>query len=214
MSSKRKTEVSEPRSGPNLRGLKYSPDENPLWTPQEIEVKRRRVRTGGKRELMDPETGEVGGVALIYTIEDKDDEEFVKVFADGVKAAFGLSMTAARVFQVVLRQYESTPMSSGYAEAVYLAWFDGGLSGQKMTMTDRTFHTGLKELLAKGFLAPKAPNLFWVNPSLFFKGSRVAFLKEYRRKKKPDQLPPAAPEQAPKPQQIDRDPNTGDMFGG
>lgn len=182
MTKQRNTNVEKPRQGPNLRDLRFSPDENPLLEPREIEVKRRRVKTGERRELMDPETGEITGVTAVYTIEDKDDEEFVKVFADGVKAAFALSRTASRVFQVVLEQYQNTPMSSGYAEAVYLAWFDGGLSGQKIGMTDRTFHTGLKELLAKGFLAAKSPNLFWVNPSLFFKGNRVAFVKEYRRK--------------------------------
>jgi hypothetical protein len=48
-------------------------------------------------------------------------------------------------------------------------------------MSDRTFHGGLKELLAKGFLAPKAPNQYWVNPALFFKGDRVAFVREYRK---------------------------------
>ena len=41
--------------------------------------------------------------------------------------------------------------------------------------------TGLKELLAKGFLAPRSPNLFRVNPALFFKGDRVAVVREYRR---------------------------------
>ncbi|WP_434533783.1 hypothetical protein, partial [Chitiniphilus shinanonensis] len=76
-----------------------------------------------------------------------------------------------------------TPMAGGYADSVYLAWFDGGLSGQNIGMTDRTFQTGLRELLAKGFLAARSPNLFWVNPSLFFKGDRVAFVKEYRRRK-------------------------------
>lgn len=183
MTKKRNTNVAQPRLGPNLRDLQYSPDANPLLNPREIEIKRRRVKTGEKRDLVDLETGEINGISAIYTIEDKDDQEFVKVFADGVKAAFGLSRTASRVFQIVLNQYQDTPMASGYAEAVYLAWFDGGLSGQSVGMTDRTFHTGLKELLAKGFLAPKSPNLFWVNPSLFFKGNRVAFVKEYRRRR-------------------------------
>lgn len=183
MTGNRKTNVVNPRSGPNLRGLSFSPDNNPLLEPQEIEVRRRRVKTGRKQDLINPETGEVTGVAAIFTVEEKDDSEFVKVFADGVKAAFGLSKTAWRVFQVVLDQYQQTPMAGGYADSVYLAWFDGGLSGQSIGMTDRTFQTGLKELLAKGFLAPRSPNLFWVNPSLFFKGDRVAFVKEYRRKK-------------------------------
>jgi len=181
MTALRKTNVSNPRMGPNLRGLSYSPDINPLIDVHEITVKRRRVKTGNNRTLVDPITGELHGVAAIYTVEDKDDAEFVKVFSDGVKAAFGLSKTASRVFQIVLDQYQSTPMHGGYTDSVYLAWFDGGLSGQSIGMTDRTFQTGLKELLAKGFLAPRSPNLFWVNPALFFKGDRVAFVREYRR---------------------------------
>lgn len=182
MSLQRKTNVSNPRNGPNLRELSYSPDTNPLVVPQEITVKRRRVRTGSNRDLVDPLTGEIQGVTAIYTVEEKDDAEFVKVFSDGIKASFGLSKTAHRVFQVVLDQYQGTPMVRGYADSVYLAWFDGGLSGQAIGMTDRTFQTGLKELLAKGFLAARSPNLFWVNPALFFKGDRVAFVKEYHRK--------------------------------
>lgn len=200
---RRKTKVSNPRTGPNLRGLSYSPDANPLIEAHEITVKRRRVKTGSNRELVDPETGELQGVAAIYTVEDKDDAEFVKVFSDGVKAAFGLSKTASRVFQVVLDQYQGTPMRGGYADSVYLAWFDGGLSGQSIGMTDRTFQNGLKELLAKGFLSPRSPNLFWVNPSLFFKGDRVAFVKEYRRRPVETKLP--KPEKTP-----DRDLNTVD----
>ncbi len=182
MTKTRNTNVSNPRLGPNLRGLSFSPDANPLIQPQEITVKRRRVKTGNNSELVDPLTGELKGVAAIYTFEEKDDMEFVKVFSEGVKAAFGLSKTAHRVFQVVLDQYQGTPMRGGYADSVYLAWFDGGLSGHSIGMTDRTFQNGLKELLAKGFLAPRSPNLFWVNPALFFKGDRVAFVKEYRRK--------------------------------
>ena len=179
----RKTNVSNPRLGPNLRELTYSPESNPLINSQEIKLKMRRVKTGSNSELLDPKTGELRGLSAIYTIEEKDDKDFVKVFSEGVKASFGLSKTAHRVFQIVLDEYEKTPMRGGYVDSIYLAWFDGGLSGQKINMTDRTFQTGLKELLAKGFLAPRSPNLFWVNPSLFFKGDRVAFVKEYRRNK-------------------------------
>lgn len=181
MTAIRKTNVTNARLGPNLRDLSYSPEFNPLINPQEIKLKKRRVKTGSNNELLDPLTGELRGFSAIYTIEEKDDKEFVKVFSDGVKASFSLSKTAHRVFQIVLDEYQKTPMRGGYVDSVYLAWFDGGLSGQKINMTDRTFQTGLKELLAKGFLSPRSPNLFWVNPALFFKGNRVAFVKEYRR---------------------------------
>ena len=184
MSKLREHNVDKARSGPSLKSLVYSPDENPLLCPDEIKIKKRRVSTKMKTDLVDPATGISTAISAIYTIEDKDDENFVKVFSEGVKAAYGLSKTAQRVFQLVLAHYENTPMNGGYVDSVYLAWFDGGLSGQKIGMVDRTFQTGLRELLAKGFLAPRSPNLYWVNPALFFKGDRVAFVKEYRRRPK------------------------------
>ena len=167
----------------DLRKLTPSPTENPLLEPQQVRTKRRLVKSGRSEDLVNSVTGEITGVAAIHQIEERDDAEFVKVFAAGVVAAFGLSKTAARVFQLVLELYQAEPMTGGYADSVYLAWFDDGLCGRSVGMTDRTFHNGLKELLAKGFLAPKLPNIFWVNPGMFFKGDRVLFIKEYRRNK-------------------------------
>ncbi|MGH3849916.1 MAG: hypothetical protein ACRDRT_09480, partial [Pseudonocardiaceae bacterium] len=170
---------ADARRGPNLRELDYSPDVNPLVITDAVRVKRRTVRTVARQDMANTITGEITGVAAIYTTESVDEAQFVKVFAEGVKAAFALSRTAYRVFQLVLDAYQQARMTGGYADSVYLAWFDGGLSGQSVGMTDRTFQTGLKELLAKSFIAPRSPNLYWVNPALFFKGDRVAFVKEY-----------------------------------
>lgn len=183
----------------NLRELAYSPTVNPLMEPQEIRVQRRYVRTRGGQEMVNPRTGELAGVAVIQIVEERDDAEFVKVFAEGVRAAFELTRTGYRVFQAVLAIYQSTSMKGGYAEAVELFWFDSGLNGHAIDMSEKTFQRGLKELLAKGFLAPRMASSFWVNPSLFFKGDRVAFVKEYRRR--------AAREVA-------RDPRTVDMLTG
>ncbi len=167
---------------PNLRKLQYSPMVNPLISPQEITVKRRRVSTGVSRDLVDAQTGEITHAAAIHTIEEKDDAEFVKVFAAGVQAIYELSRTGARVFQAILDVYQAEPMAGGFADSVYLSWFNNGLAGRDLEMSEKTFQRGLKELLAKGFLAPRSENLFWVNPTLFFKGDRVAFIREYRRR--------------------------------
>ena len=93
-----------------------------------------------------------------------------------------MTKTASRVFQAVLQEYENTPMSGGFVDSVTLFWFDGGLSGVDLGMSEKSFQRGLKELLAKGFLSPKVPNQYWVNPALFFKGDRVRFITEYQRK--------------------------------
>lgn len=165
----------------SLKSLKLSPLINPLMEPQQVQTKRRYVRSGLSEDLINQNTGEVHGVAAIHLVEERDDAEFVKVFASGVAASYDLTKTAQRVFQVVLDQYQRTPMSKGYADYVNLLWFDNGIEGRDVNMSSYTFNRGLKELLDKKFLAPKDGVSFWTNPALFFKGNRVLFIKEYRR---------------------------------
>ena len=168
----------------DLRKLEWSPKVNPLVEPGEVEIrsKNRYTATAVKRPLMDTETGEVvEATSAIVTRHQVDDAHFVKVFADGVKAAYGLSRTAYRVFTKVLEAYEKEDMHGGYADSINLVWFDGGLHGTDIGMSQQTFSRGLKELLEKRFLAPKMPNEYWINPALFFKGDRVAFVREFHR---------------------------------
>lgn len=167
---------------PRLRDTAYMPDRNPLAEEGTIQTKRRYVRAGRAEQMLNTETGEILKVTpLVHQIEYKDDAQFVKIFSDGIKAAFELSKTAARVFQTVLEQYEKEPMNNGYADSIYLAWFNKGLSGEQTGMSEPTFNRGMRELVAKGFIYPRSPSLYWVNPNLFFKGDRVMFVKEYRR---------------------------------
>lgn len=171
----------------NLRKLQLSPLVNPLMEPQEIATKKRWVQSGQREDLVNASTGEIHGMSVIRQIEEKDDAEFVKVFAAGVSASYDLSRTAQRVFQVVLDQYQRTPMTKGYVDHVNLLWFDGGIEGRDVGLTAKTFQRGLKELLLLRFLAPKDGVAYWTNPALFFKGDRVVFIKEYRRKTKDKQ---------------------------
>jgi hypothetical protein len=166
----------------DLSKLQYSPTINPLMRPNEVRTKRRYVRSGRGEDLINPATGEIHGVATIHQVEERDDAEFVKVFAAGVAASYELTKTAQRVFQVVLDQYQRTPMSRGYADAVNLFWFGDGIEGRDIGMSEYTFKRGLRELVDKSFLHPKDSASFWTNPALFFKGDRVLFVKEYRRK--------------------------------
>ncbi len=172
----------ETRNLPKLRQLEYSPATNPLIEPREIRVKKRFVRTGRKEELVSLQTGEIQQAVSHHQVVEKDDAEFVKVFSAGIKAMYDLNRTAARVFQLVLEKYEREPMTGGYADSLYLMWFDGGLSGAEVNMSEATFNRGLRELVDKGFLYPRMPGVYWTNPNLFFKGDRVAFIHEYHRK--------------------------------
>lgn len=166
----------------------YSPDFNPLVEGTVISTKEKRIATGMRKELVDPVTGEVSAIATTHRVKELDEAEFVKVFAEGVKAMYGLKRTGARVFQVILEAYQSTSMSGGFADTLYLPWFNDGISGKDVGMSQRTFNRGLAELIENQFLAPRGPDAYWVNPALFFKGDRVAFIKEYRiKKRRPDE---------------------------
>lgn len=166
----------------DLSKLQYSPTINPLMQPQQVTTKRRYVRSGRADDLINSSTGEIVGVATIHQVEERDDAEFVKVFAAGVTAGYELTKTAQRVFQVVLDQYQRTPMSRGFADYVNLFWFNDGIDGRSVGMSEYTFKRGLRELIDKSFLHPKDSASFWTNPALFFKGDRVMFIKEYRRR--------------------------------
>lgn len=166
----------------DLRSLPFRPDANPfIEHGTEIRTKTKTVRTRSTpRNMMDPDTGEIVGSSIIHTIEERDEAHFVKVFAEGVKAAFDLSQTGARVFQAVLMEYQKAKMTGGFSDSVRLYWFGEGLDGRAIGMSKFTFNRGLKELLEKQFIFPRSPNEYWINPALFFKGDRVAFLREYR----------------------------------
>ncbi len=168
---------------PTLKELNRQiyPHENPLVDGTVVTSRQKRVSAGMRSDLVDPETGEIQAISSIHRVKQVDDAEFVKVFSEGVKAMYGLSRTGMRVFQAILEEYQNTKMNGGYVDAIYLHWFDGGLCGRDFGFSERTFHGGLKELLLNKFLAPRSANLYWVNPALFFKGDRVALIKEYRR---------------------------------
>jgi hypothetical protein len=164
----------------NLKKLPFSPVKNPLAESFQMTTKTKQVRTGGAQPMADS-NGEIHN-AVVIEEQELDDLNFVKVFTAGIRAAFDLSLTGSRVFQAVLDVYQRQPLSGGFADSIYLHFFDGGLSGHKLDLSDRTFRRGLVELLERGFIYPRGENLYWVNPNLFFRGNRATFIKSYRRK--------------------------------
>lgn len=165
----------------NLKRLPFSPLKNPLVDGFSLKTKNKRVSAGGVQSMIKPGTGEVVN-AVIVEEEEVDETQFVKVFTAGIKAAFSLTQTGNRVFQAMLEVYQKEPLNGGFADSIYLHFFDGGLSGMTLQMSERTYRRGLIELLDRGFLYPRGENLFWVNPNMFFRGNVATFIKTYRIK--------------------------------
>ena len=177
-----KSKKSEPKLQEfNLRKLKYTPDSNPLLVKSEVALRTGLVRTGGYQDLINTATGEVESTSVIHKRKVLDDEHFVKMFSAGIAASFELNRTAQRVLTAVLAAYQRSPMKGGYVDWVELYWFGEGLEGHDIGMSEKTFQRGLKDLLARKFLAPRSPTTFWTNPHLFFRGSRALFITELVR---------------------------------
>lgn len=164
----------------NLRYIKKHM-ENPLVEAGEIKSKQKTVRAFGTGSMVDTITGEVMAGTAIVVRKSVDEEHFVKVFAEGVKASFDLKPSGFKVFQLVLKAAQSGAFG---ADSIYL-YFMNAVEDPDMPISRQTFHKGLKELIEKKFVAASTqPNIYWINPHLFFKGDRVAFVTEYIRRPK------------------------------
>ncbi|MGV1768040.1 hypothetical protein [Rhizobium rhizogenes] len=165
----------------HLRPPASSPTSNPFTSgAKEVQVEQKSVKTRTTpRELMDPNAGEVGA-GVIHVIEDVDEEHFVEAITDGVRAAFDLGEAGYEVFKVALVEYQQAKISNSRCDSLTLLYSDDQLNGKKTEMNETQFQDGLEELLSKGIISQKASDQYWLNQALFFNGSGVILIKEYR----------------------------------
>lgn len=153
--------------------------ENPFWQPQEVKIGTKLVRIAGGMHISDE--GESLSHSGIHQIKEVDEEEFVKVYTRNIKAFFDIKPTTQKVLMAVLDALQQTPNS----DSIYLPWFTVEKFSEKhhLKVSRSAFHTAMRELLLKGFLAEaEEPNRYWINPHLFFNGNRMVFVNEYRKK--------------------------------
>lgn len=146
----------------------------------EVHIKRgsKKLTVGRAGALVNTDTGEINATE-ISMIKQVDRTEFVKLFAEGVKRFFELSPSGAKLLAYVLKVVQEVPgtdrISLHFMD--YMERFPGDQTGMKKT----TFYRGFTELLSKGFIAQSVvPNLYYINPKLFFNGDRAKFVTEYR----------------------------------
>jgi hypothetical protein len=160
--------------------LRHRHEANPLLVSREIVLQERTIKTGSSRDLIDANTGEIHAVNAIYQRKLVDSERYAKIYLDGVSKTFGLTKTAQRVFQVILKLCQKD------TDRLYLNFMMASKIDE--AILERTYHRGLLELLKNGFVAySDLPNMLWINPHLFFNGDRVRFITEYQKISTPPQ---------------------------
>lgn len=150
-------------------------EENPFMA--EMQTKTRRVTNRrGDMMLVSNEGEIVTNVAGFWEAEEVDATKFVKLFVKGVKALKELTGAGTKVFEVLyLRVQENIGK-----DQVLMAF---AAVDQALTpMSEATYNRGMRELVAKGFVAATpVQGVFWLNPSFVWNGDRLAFVKEYRK---------------------------------
>ena len=133
----------------------------------------------GGKAIIDTTTGEVEDVAEIVSVHRVDNEQFVKIFTSNLKQFFNLKPTTYRMVQVLLHQL-------GRARDRDTVYLNVSVAEQYFISTDQnpiskaSYYNAMRELIQKGSSQSTSPNLYWINPALFFNGDRVRFVKEYR----------------------------------
>ena len=126
------------------------------------------------------DTGEVLGRGAFGFVEEKeiDNEQFVKVYLEGIKQYGQLSKAGALLFEFVYR--EISGLSAKDKDTISLSY----LLAEKWRpgLHRRTYERGMNELLEKGFLFRSlAADVYFVNVRFMFNGDRMVLVKAYRR---------------------------------
>lgn len=141
----------------------------------EIEVSSRRRILAGKSPnmIVNSDTGEVEGVQTFAVLEKVDKEQFTKVFRQGLMGMFGLSKAGIKVFSFI-----ASIAKPNKDEVIFEVDQCKEFTGYK---THQPIMTGLSELIQNNFIARSTKHYrYFINPSMFFNGSRVAFIKMYQ----------------------------------
>lgn len=140
-------------------------------------IETQRVKLGvRKRAAIGQDVNDMGRTTTIVTEEIVDASKFVKVYEAGLKASYELSSAAMKVWQLVL---EVTGRGSMNSDEITL--HSSLLEKAPVKMSEDTYERGLRELVAKRFLAAHVvPYRYWVNPHFFIKGSTFNIVQRYQ----------------------------------
>ena len=154
---------------------------NPFLNGFRVPIRsKRKEGVGEPRAIVNVHTGVVEGAAEIVRHETIDAEIFTKVFQSRMTLLFGLSGPGMKVLVALWMEHARRPGDDRVHMSERIAAQHAKRSGHPLARA--TYFRGRKELLEAGFIAATTePNLYWINPAIFFSGSRVKLVTELVR---------------------------------
>ena len=152
-----------------------------------VRISQGKQAKGQEAYMIAPDTGEVIASGTFGFIEEKevDNEQFVKVYLDGIKQFAQLSKAGALIFELVYK--EISGLSGKDRDTVTLNYF----LAQKWRddIAKRTYERGMNELLEKEFLYRSVvADTYFVNVRFMFNGDRLAVVRTFHRPRQADRI--------------------------
>lgn len=141
----------------------------------ELDITTKKKLLAGRNPslIVNSETGEVEGTQIFASINKVDSESFTKIYRKGMLQMFNLSKAGIKVFG-----YLTTIAKPNKGDVIFQMDECIKYTGYK---TEKSVLKGISELIENKFIArSKYHYKYFINPNLFFNGSRVAFIKMYQ----------------------------------
>lgn len=165
-------------------------EKNPFVNTTFVRSKTKRIANKkGDMMVISQQTNEViGEVAGFWYAQEVDNTKFVKLYTNGVKAFKELTGASTRVFEVLYLEVQKAICQ----DKIYMSF--ALVDQESNPMSASTYDRGMRELIAKGFLAPtQMVGWFWLNPDYMWNGDRLAFVKAYYKAPNQPTLPSVPP---------------------
>lgn len=136
-------------------------------------VKQKRFALGNKQNkaaIVNVGSGEIVGETALFSYKTVDNESFAKVFTKSISKWAGMTKATSFVFEYILKELKPDK------DSVYL--YEGDFIEKYPSMSKNAFYRGIGWLLSNDFVAKsKKPNIYFINPTLFFNGDRLALVE-------------------------------------
>lgn len=157
------------------KGIRDYPEneQNPFVTSLILKTKKRNIAiSNSNMVLTNAETGELDNSRLFVGMtKNVDKEHFIKIYQSQLKVLFTLTSAGVKVFGYFMNEMAFND------RVLFDVKRAKDFTGYKSS--ERIF-SGLAELLENEFVARTTiHNVYYVNPSIFFKGDRLVLFTEY-----------------------------------
>jgi len=188
--------MSESKTKKQLKTVLPKYVANPSLETVVLNTRPRKVFAKNNETLYitNAETGEqtpaTGGAAFVRE-ELVDTEQFIKLYAEGVRHIANLTAPGFKIFQLVYMLMLESPNNDRL-----IIDFNELIATGKFDQSQKTFIRGINELLEKNIIYQSiTPSVYFLNMNLFFNGDRITRVQSYKLNKKEFSQPSLLEEQ-------------------